>query len=739
MTAPVFNGFGALDKNGYTASLSPGLPTYSAGDKLLALVLADANRAINTPSGWDVATGAPYSYTTTLTLYVYERTATASESAPTFALGTGNEGMIAGICSWSNLDSLAITFDQNNATSMSAPAAGNAPADSHILRLCGVRDGNDNSLVTPSTQIINEGVGDANEVWLGISEETALQDSPIAAAGFTIDTAFPSVLATIVASSTAVNQAPVFDTPIPDQSIIAGATGSYNAGAHVTDPEGDTVTYSISPNIELVTGFTFNDSTGVISHNGNQVAAGSIDYTVTADDGQGNTTSDTFSLVVTVPALAINSVSTVTPTANDQITIGFINNLAPITASCSAGSLVEVSQSGNQAIYEVPNPPTFGDQTLNFESDVVITISDGTNTDTATIQIQVETGDLFAQITEVDVDGDYANDAGLEDGDYAHFKDISGDIVIDPATGLVSVNPSSNAAYSYAIYDVTDNTWSDNYAVNSRTAETVNPVITLNGANPLIWVQNVAWLDPTATVTDNVDATRTINADNLPIVGTVGAYTLNYNATDAAGNIADTVTREVTVVAADTAPDQFAFVDVNNAELNTLYENIQQVTGVDAGQTVTAQGGEVSNDNGSTWSTSVQMVTGQTLVKASITTTGTNSLEHSQIVFVNGVMDTFSVTTQALVTRTFTIGSSDPVVDQDGANVDYTYPIWELWDKIPEDPTAIVVDSGVNFAIANGIGSISTSSTAAGVTYFLIARDPGNDPANYIRTAGQTS
>ena len=81
-----------------------------------------------------------------------------------------------------------------------------------------------------------------------------------------------------------------------------------------------------------------------------------------------------------------------------------------------------------------------------------------------------------------------------------------------------------------------------------RVLDTSAPVITLIGANPLEIYKGATFSDPGATVTDNVDATRTIMGSGTVNTATVGNYTLNYNTTDAAGNPAVQVTRTVNVV-----------------------------------------------------------------------------------------------------------------------------------------------------------------------------------------------
>ncbi|NBT49696.1 MAG: DUF5011 domain-containing protein [Actinobacteria bacterium] len=77
--------------------------------------------------------------------------------------------------------------------------------------------------------------------------------------------------------------------------------------------------------------------------------------------------------------------------------------------------------------------------------------------------------------------------------------------------------------------------------------DTTKPVITLIGANPLLIANGGTYADPGATVTDNVDADRTINGTGTVNTAVAGDYTITYNAIDAAGNAAIAVTRTVRV------------------------------------------------------------------------------------------------------------------------------------------------------------------------------------------------
>lgn len=96
----------------------------------------------------------------------------------------------------------------------------------------------------------------------------------------------------------------------------------------------------------------------------------------------------------------------------------------------------------------------------------------------------------------------------------------------------------------------------EDYTVNISTgvADTVAPVITLNGASTINLTVGDSFTDPGATATDNVDGDLTAS---IVVTGSVntsvaGTYTLNYNVSDAAGNAATQVSRTVNVDPAST-------------------------------------------------------------------------------------------------------------------------------------------------------------------------------------------
>ncbi|MEI8285173.1 MAG: MBG domain-containing protein, partial [bacterium] len=75
-----------------------------------------------------------------------------------------------------------------------------------------------------------------------------------------------------------------------------------------------------------------------------------------------------------------------------------------------------------------------------------------------------------------------------------------------------------------------------------------SPVITLEGVDPLEIFKNGAYSDPGASVTDDVDASRTITGSGEVNTAVVGNYTVTYTAQDAAGNQAAPLTRTVSVI-----------------------------------------------------------------------------------------------------------------------------------------------------------------------------------------------
>jgi len=121
------------------------------------------------------------------------------------------------------------------------------------------------------------------------------------------------------------------------------------------------------------------------------------------------------------------------------------------------------------------------------------------------------------------------------------------------AAGLASY--TSNAGFAgndSFIVTVTDNGTpqrSGAVTINVVVTDVTAPMITLNGATPVSIVRGSVYNDAGATAADNVDGNITANIATVNPVNTaiVGAYTVTYDVSDAAGNAATQVTRTVNV------------------------------------------------------------------------------------------------------------------------------------------------------------------------------------------------
>jgi len=130
---------------------------------------------------------------------------------------------------------------------------------------------------------------------------------------------------------------------------------------------------------------------------------------------------------------------------------------------------------------------------------------------------------------------------------------------VDPAvTVVVTGSVNSDVVGSYTLsYDASDA--AGNVAVTvTRVVNVVDgsvPVIALQGQSPVSLNQGTAYVDAGATATDNVDPAVTVVVTGSVNSNVVGSYTLSYDASDAAGNVAATVTRVVNVVLVASTPD----------------------------------------------------------------------------------------------------------------------------------------------------------------------------------------
>jgi len=144
--------------------------------------------------------------------------------------------------------------------------------------------------------------------------------------------------------------------------------------------------------------------------------------------------------------------------------------------------------------------------------------------------------------------------------------DISGNIVtINP----VNTNVVGSYTVTYNVSDAAGNAADEVTRTVNVFADSVKPVITLLGSNPVSLELGSNYTDAGATALDNIDGniTGAIVATSTVNTNAVGSYTVTYNVSDAAGNAATPITRTVNVV--DTISPSVSIVN-QPALVNTL-------------------------------------------------------------------------------------------------------------------------------------------------------------------------
>src|SRR5690554_6167840 len=128
------------------------------------------------------------------------------------------------------------------------------------------------------------------------------------------------------------------------------------------------------------------------------------------------------------------------------------------------------------------------------------------------------------------------------------FGDISGSIVIDASAVNTAVVGTYTVTYNV---DDADGNPAAQVTRTVKVVDTTAPTITLNGANPQTIEACGTYNELGATANDPCfgDITGSILIDASAVnTAVVGTYTVTYNVTDAAGNVATQVTRTVNVV-----------------------------------------------------------------------------------------------------------------------------------------------------------------------------------------------
>jgi len=405
--------------------------------------------------------------------------------------------------------------------------------------------------------------------------------------------------ATVNVTVNPVNDAPVVDTPIANQTGVDSGTVSIPVAGNFSDLDGDTLTYAV---VGLPAGLTMDPATGLITGTINpaasQVNGGVYTVTVTASDGNGGTVTTSFTYTVTNPAPVATDDNATTNEDTPVVIPVLANDSDPdgdpliVTSASSPDGTVVINANGT--ITFTPNPNFNGSTTITY------TISDGNGgASTATVDVTVNpVNDAPTNDTplpaQTNVDGAVVSVATA-----ANFSDLDGDTLtfsavglptglsIDPATGLITGTINAAASQTNGgLYSVTV-TVSDgnggtasstfNWTVTNPPPVAANDTASTNEDTPVTISVLANDNDPdgdslTVTSASSPNGTVVINPDGtlnyIPRADFNGTDIITYTISDGNGGT-DTATVTVTVTPVNDAPRTNGLPDLfdSNSEI----------------------------------------------------------------------------------------------------------------------------------------------------------------------------
>ncbi|MFZ1386585.1 MAG: immunoglobulin-like domain-containing protein [Thiolinea sp.] len=363
--------------------------------------------------------------------------------------------------------------------------------------------------------------------------------------------------------------------------------GTYTISYRATDRAGNTATVvrtvhvvadTVAPTISLrgeaeITlvqgtryrdlGVSASDNSGVVrvstegQVNTRQVGVYTLTYTARDRSGNESTVTRTVTVVSSTPVDTIAPVISLNGSAAVELMVGETYTDAGATATDNVDTTVTVTTTstvetttagsytvtynatdaaGNAAtpvirtvvVNPIPNvAPTAnagGDQTVNEQTTVTLNGS-GTDTD-----------GTIATYTWTQVSGPTVT---LSPIDQVQATFTAPDVTAD-----------TELTFKLTVTDDDGATAEDDVKVLVKLVDSTKPVITLNGEATVELTVGDAYVDAGATATDDVDGSINVTTTGSVDTTAAGTYILTYSATDTAGNVADTLTRTVIVVAA---------------------------------------------------------------------------------------------------------------------------------------------------------------------------------------------
>ena len=323
----------------------------------------------------------------------------------------------------------------------------------------------------------------------------------------------------IVVNVTDINERPVLGTNTPNQTAVAGQNFTISTATAFSDPDSvntyavgsqqwGTLTYSAT-GLSAIAGLSINASTGVISGTASATTASAASITVTATDGGGLNITETFTLsVVSAPVVQSFTVSDTTLTNGAQVgksgePLVFVATMSEAVTVVTTGGTPSITFSVNGVAVTATYASGSGTNMLTFTGGTVPATGNGT----------------AISITSIALNG-------------------------GTVTGNLSTQAwvTTSLGQPYAGYTV-DNTAPTVNTTTFNAAENTTAVGTLAANETVTWSLGAGADMSRFTLTGNVLTFTTAPNFEMPRNAAFDAatnnnmYTVNVNATDAAGNV----------------------------------------------------------------------------------------------------------------------------------------------------------------------------------------------------------
>ncbi|HEX8775139.1 MAG TPA: immunoglobulin-like domain-containing protein [Pyrinomonadaceae bacterium] len=501
---------------GDNESMAQPLRVTTGGAPAACVLECQSNITVTAPVGQTSATvtfGSPEAFGTCGTVTMSHTSGSSFPIGSTVVTATSSQG--GGSCSFT------ITVIDSDPPTISCPANKTVTA----------ADGECSATVDPGTPTAT---GNNVEV-TGVRSDGQALDAPYPGGTTTITwTATDAEGRTVTCTQTITvnvnDTTPPTITAPPNLTLTTGASEESSCGTIVSETK-------LTP--EADDNCSFNISrTGVPAGNFFPIGTTTVTYTVT--DAGGNTATATQTITVsdnTPPVVIANGDDPLTPDINEAPALTVECGGAIVdpgaTAKDSCVGPVAVTTNVNSIDTHVPGTYT-----------LVYSATDGTNTGTASRTVNV------VDTTPPVIALNGANPMTVEC--HSTFVD-PGATANDGCAGSFAATPSgtvdANTPGTYSItYTATDPSGNAATPVTRtvNVVDTLAPVITLNGANPMTVECHTSFTDPGATAHDACNGPVGVVASGSVNVNVPGSYTITYTSTDGAHS--STATRTVNVV-----------------------------------------------------------------------------------------------------------------------------------------------------------------------------------------------